>query len=186
MGKLKQHYWNDLEAMYHDYEQEQYEAFDYRADNEYLIYQREEYMRTLKKEYDQCNLFFVYGTLQKNCGNHRLLLDAEFIAQAITKDKYLQTISGSIPYVNKNVNHSHVHGELYRVNTLEEMMNLDSLESHPNWYCREIITVVDVYGNEHNAWIYFNQHSLGDDIIYDGNYREFINKLNDLPWENRK
>ena len=106
MGKLKQHYWNDLEAMYHDYEQEQYEAFDYRADNEYLIYQREEYMKTLKKEYDQCNLFFVYGTLQKDCGNHRLLLDAEFIAQAITKDKYLQTISGSIPYVNKNVNHS--------------------------------------------------------------------------------
>ena len=175
MGKFKAEI---IDSLYEDYQQEMYEAFDSRINYEMLQAEYEMQMENLKEELEKCKVFFVYGTLQKGCGNHRLLKDAKFIGQAVTTDKYLQTISGSIPYVNKNVKHSQIYGELYAIKSVDEMQSLDALESHPNWYKREVIEtkLVSNLQTTYPAWIYFNDVSLGDDIIYDGDYKKYIKK----------
>ena len=87
---------------------------------------------------------FVYGTLKKAHGNNVLLRTAKYLGEALTNQKY-QTVEGGIPYVihpdntHPDAEKRRVVGEVYEVDeaTLED---LDSLEGHPNWYRREIIS----------------------------------------------
>ena len=102
---------------------------------------------------------FVYGTLKRAHGNHRLLADSKYIATGLTKSKFVMYEDG-IPYVSKSFALTNISGELYEVSkaTLD---NLDMLEGHPIWYKREktIIKTIDKNGNVKliNAWLYFNE-----------------------------
>ena len=174
-----------MDSMYMGYEQEDYGMYDPEHEEAYRVemeLEAEHQYRKTEIDFNICKLVFVYGTLQSGCGNNRLLKESKLIGNAITKDKYLQTISGSVPYVNKHVNHCQVMGELWQIKDLGNMLNLDGLESHPNWYCREIITVITEDGQEHKAWIYFNEKSMGDNIIYDGNYKTYIKNYYSEKW----
>jgi gamma-glutamylcyclotransferase (GGCT)/AIG2-like uncharacterized protein YtfP len=132
-----------------------------------------EHFEVINKDFHKNKCIFVYGTLQKDQWNHGLIQDCKFISKATTKDKYLLTAS-SIPFVNKSEAVSTVKGEVYELPDTQRLSKVDGLESHPIWYKREVITVLDSNGNELEAWIYFNQQDRGYEVIKDGDYINYI------------
>jgi gamma-glutamylcyclotransferase (GGCT)/AIG2-like uncharacterized protein YtfP len=116
-------------------------------------------------------LIFAYGTLMRGFGNNRLLEKARFITTAQTVEKYTMYVEntyGTIPYVSNAKETSHIKGEVWEVDA-ECLKNLDSLESHPIWYTRELIDCVDVRGTKYQAYLYFNRDA--DDPVNNRNYR---------------
>lgn len=76
-------------------------------------------------------MLFVYGTLKRDFGNHRLLGDSQFLGEASTEG---QLYSAGIPYMKHGP--GQVQGEVYIVSD-ETLRRLDRLEGHPNWYLRQ-------------------------------------------------
>ena len=114
----------------------------------------------------QKNLVFVYGTLQKEFGNHRVMQRAggEFIGKARTFNKYPLVVEG-LPYLlDSRGDGENVEGEIYEVPD-EGFSDLDQLEGHPNFYERRIKTFVlektedmsdfDSESRTVKAWVYF-------------------------------
>lgn len=107
---------------------------------------------------------FVYGSLRIGFGNHSNFLgNSDFIGKAKTLPQYSIFSLGPFPGVIKNGETS-IQGEIYSV-TEEELGRLDSLESHPNWYKREVIET-----DKGDAWIYLlDSERYGDkEIIKSG------------------
>lgn len=91
---------------------------------------------------------FVYGTLKKGQPNYHRLFDstngkAEFLASALTADKYPLVIAGqhNIPFLlNIPGRGRRVHGEIYRVD--DKMLRfLDDFEGVPAMYQRTPVRV---------------------------------------------
>lgn len=123
--------------------------------------------------YKSQHTIFVYGTLKKGYGNHRLLTSSVFLGSGITVKKYLMTANG-IPFVsdepdNKNI--TNIVGELYQVDN-QTMYQVDMLEGHPSFYKREKVEVemLDNYNSRCMAWMYF--HPPHGELISSGNYDE--------------
>jgi gamma-glutamylcyclotransferase (GGCT)/AIG2-like uncharacterized protein YtfP len=102
------------------------------------------------------NLVFVYGTLRKNEGNHRLLSYAKLIAaQAWTKGKLIDTGFG---YPAMGLNSAKwTYGELYEVDE-DTLSRLDQLEGfhgnqQSNLYDRITQRVITDQGH-HQAYVY--------------------------------
>ena len=109
------------------------------------------------------DLLFVYGTLKRGLGNHRVMRDAggEFIATVRTEDP-LPLVIDRLPYLLDLPGRGHrVEGELYRVESAEGWAHLDRLEGHPNFYRRSVIAVVAESGERHSAWAYFVVRDAG-------------------------
>ena len=119
------------------------------------------------QEFNEDQLVFVYGTLKQAHGNNRLLYNATFKGQLYTKGADYIMHSYGIPYVNRvdadDSRAGKILGELYQV-PAHDMPRLDSLEGHPEWYCRELIEIED--GNM--AWCYLNP----DADVCDGSNRK--------------
>ena len=111
---------------------------------------------------------FVYGTLKKGYSNHHFLLDASFIGQGRTQNKYTM-YADSIPYVCEQPQTSYIYGELYLVND-DILQALDQLEEHPFFYERKEISVL-VEGKICQAWMYFCHHPSGS-LVPDGVFIE--------------
>lgn len=91
---------------------------------------------------------FVYGTLKRGEGNHRLLAQGcLFIGDDTIKAKLFDL--GHFPAIQQGTDV--VQGEVYMVgpNTLRR---LDALEGHPNFYKREVVTTLN---KKHDVWAYF-------------------------------
>jgi len=99
-------------------------------------------------------LVFVYGTLKKGHGNHRLLTNAKFIKTAETMPKYTMFDTGGFPAVIP-VGNTSIKGEIYEV-TQDEARSLDSLEGYPSMYDREETPLL---GEEMTPWMYLWQYS---------------------------
>lgn len=89
------------------------------------------------------HLVFVYGTLKKGYGNHRLLTGAEFVGNFATAPDYKIYCNGAYPYMvevgaGKGVP---VEGEIYRISD-EEQQRCDRLEGHPHMYLRKSIPIM--------------------------------------------
>ena len=104
---------------------------------------------------------FVYGTLQRGFHNHALLGDSRFIGAATTAERYvLRSRPGGIPFVGRDLQVSHIVGELFDVDP-NLLPRLDQLEGcridrpELSWYHRALIDV-SCEGAAHRAWIYFN------------------------------
>ncbi len=118
------------------------------------------------------HLVFVYGTLKKGFGNHRLLASAELLGAAQTVERFAMYSTG-VPIVVKEESVSPIFGELYRVDE-ETLVCLDSLEGHPDWYRREEVEVIvdtDLGRSIEKAWIYFNLDKRGT-LVPHGEYRQ--------------
>lgn len=98
---------------------------------------------------------FVYGTLKKGYGNNRLLYDSEFVCEEETKDSYFLGGS-SIPYMippefaPEGVELHPVRGEVWKLDDHYTLDIVDSLEGHPRWYYRSLITT-----SQGPTWSYF-------------------------------
>lgn len=126
-------------------------------------------------------LVFVYGTLMNGHGNHMLLRNAEFKGIAATKERFLMSAS-FIPYVSDKWDDIHneytaqIKGEIYVVSE-GELMSLDALEGHPQFYCRKETDVW--YYNEDNepeliqAWLYFC-NEVASQVIPTGSYNDYL------------
>lgn len=111
---------------------------------------------------------FVYGTLRKGFGNHRLLSSAKFLGNARTNEKY-GMFGGGIPFVNKHTPHYPIVGEIYEVDE-PTLKRLDGLEGHPDWYYREPIkATLEDTGEVVEAEIYFNDYS--NNLFPTGDYK---------------
>lgn len=106
------------------------------------------------------HILFVYGTLKRSFHNHYLLEKAEYLGTGYTRSKYAMYKSG-IPFVIKTEQVSNIHGELYQIdeNTLKQ---LDRLEGHPDWYCREKVEIVSASGQTIIGWLYFYSKPTGE------------------------
>lgn len=103
----------------------------------------------------QTNLVAVYGTLKKNESNYyHYLYNAQFVGSGKTNDKYPLIIKG-LPYLINDIGVGHnVEVDIFRVSDAN-LVQLDRLEGHPNWYRREQIPVT-CNGKTYKCWVYFN------------------------------
>lgn len=86
---------------------------------------------------------FVYGTLKRGYGNNRVLLDSEFIGEAVTVDRNLVLTNCGFPFMIENPQREAVRGstapvlgEVYLVSQLSVIEALDRLEGVPDLYMR--------------------------------------------------
>ena len=164
MGKIKNEMADKMYYSLEDYLHEYHH--DYR---EWI----EARMTEAKEGFEQTNRIFVYGTLQSGCSNNRLLTDSKLLGSAETEEMYYMSVSGSIPFVNKDIHSTTIKGEVWEVKDIDAFQRIDSLESHPEWYRREIINV-NLKGKVVKAWIYFNDETSHKYCIADGDYRKYI------------
>ena len=104
----------------------------------------------------QLTNIFVYGTLKFGYSNHdRHLLDAEYIADATTTDKWAMIGKDYyFPYLlRKHAQGHHVEGEIYAV-TDAQLKALDRLEGHPTHYRKTPITVTTLSGKKLDVTTY--------------------------------
>jgi gamma-glutamylcyclotransferase (GGCT)/AIG2-like uncharacterized protein YtfP len=99
---------------------------------------------------------FVYGTLKKGHGNHRLLRNSEFLGRAVVHGQWQMADLGAFPAVVDAASVGPVFGEVYLIDA-EVFASLDLLEGYPTFYTRT--KVGTPYGR---AWMYHlnpNGHS---------------------------
>jgi len=102
-------------------------------------------------------LVFVYGTLKRGFGNHRVMQRAgsEFVCCGTMVERYPLVVSG-LPYLLDLPGQGHrVEGEIYRVNSAEGRSALDRLEGHPCFYERRLTDIVGDDRETYTAWVYF-------------------------------
>jgi len=76
--------------------------------------------------------------------------------EACPSEKYAMLYQDGIPYATRNEAVSRIQGEVYSVDD-DTLKDLDSLEQHPEWYCRGQDEVVLGGGSSTvKAWLYFN------------------------------
>lgn len=99
---------------------------------------------------------FVYGTLKKGHGNHRVmeLSNGKFLAECETQyDGFAMVHLGGFPGVIKTTDGTTIKGELYEVEHLEA---LDALEGYPNLYYREQVAL----SCGATAWMYLYNRAV--------------------------
>lgn len=100
------------------------------------------------------SLFFVYGTLKKGYGNHRVLGNSTFIGEAISVIKY-ELYNGGFPLAYRSVKGLKVKGELYCVLNEKVVQDLDRLEGNGHFYTRALRDFEHLPSKKlTTAWIY--------------------------------
>jgi gamma-glutamylaminecyclotransferase len=101
------------------------------------------------------NLFFVYGTLKKNYGNHTLLKGCKYLGKALTLNNYTVYHMG-FPQAMLYSDGLPLLGELYDVPSPEVVESLDRLESNGYFYTRAVrdVKIIDFFEEKVKAWIY--------------------------------
>jgi gamma-glutamylaminecyclotransferase len=87
------------------------------------------------------NRVFVYGSLRKGFGNHRLLEESTYIGEATTYPSYTMLHLGGFPGLVAEGS-TPIKGEVYEVDDYT-LARLDRLESHPDFYERTPIELAD-------------------------------------------
>ncbi|MEC4986446.1 MAG: gamma-glutamylcyclotransferase family protein, partial [Oscillatoria sp. PMC 1076.18] len=95
---------------------------------------------------------FVYGTLLPGEINHYLMEGSVFLADDILENAELYD---AIQYPIMIIGDGRIKGKSYQV-PLKNMEGLDKLEEHPDYYCREILTLT----SGEQAWVYVGKKSF--------------------------
>lgn len=90
---------------------------------------------------------FVYGTLKRGHGNHRVLDGSTCLGPAWTDAAFTMRDLGAFPAVYANGETS-IHGEVYAVDD-SGLARLDRLEGHPGFYQRERVAIAGIV-----VWVY--------------------------------
>jgi gamma-glutamylaminecyclotransferase len=149
-------------------------------------------------------LVFVYGTLKKGFGNHRLLTEATYLGKAVTL-RPMRMAGYGVPFVWPSKAGRSVQGEVYDIgDTLNDqqardcLRRLDRLESNGHVYDRKPHQVRMIegpdgikplprdQGEEHEAWIYeamdHVQGSYKNDPDFDHDEARYMNDIGALEW----
>ncbi|HQM27674.1 MAG TPA: gamma-glutamylcyclotransferase [Syntrophorhabdus sp.] len=121
---------------------------------------------------------FVYGTLRKGMGNHRLLEGSGFLGMGETVAQYgMYVLPGRIPYVKRRSGMKAVIvGEVYEVDE-DTLRRIDRLEGHPDFYRRRLVPVMLNTEEKIRAWLYFlADEAREDDLFIGGDYVCFIGR----------
>jgi len=121
---------------------------------------------------------FVYGTLKKGMGNHRLLEGSGFLGMGETVAQYgMYVLPGGIPYVKgRSGMKAVIVGEVYEVDE-DALRRIDRLERHPDFYRRRLVPVMLNQEEEIRAWLYFlADEDREGDLFIGGNYVHFIGR----------
>lgn len=111
---------------------------------------------------------FVYGTLLRLQGNHRLLARSRLLREARTKPKFQMHSLGGFPGVVGGGSHAIV-GELYDVDAAT-LAALDRLEGHPSFYRRTVIHLDD--GERVEAYLLPRDRVAHCPVIQSGSWLE--------------
>lgn len=155
------------------------------------------------------SVLFVYGTLRKGQRNHHFLDTAKFLGDATVTGQLYMMWSNGLPlavktyYENKDrywgktavpvPDTSRVVGEVYEI-PANLWDRLDRLESHPNWYIRELVDAQMEDGSVTKVWVYFmpleivhynnTRHIPSGDFVE--GYKQFIADYEKVNEGNRK
>ncbi len=113
---------------------------------------------------------FVYGTLLKGEGNHRLLSGARLVGAARTRVEFTFHDLGGCPGLVRysTLQPQAVVGELYDVDA-ETLASLDRLEGHPRFYRRTEIELED--GSKVQTYVLPTDYASRP-VIQSGSWRE--------------
>lgn len=105
----------------------------------------------------------VYGTLKQGRGNHYLLEHVEKRTDALVRGHRLY--QSGIPFLVEDESSGYaVQIEVYDVDD-PTLRNLDSLEGHPDCYCRKELQVELANGETDVVWIYQYPHPVGEENV---------------------
>lgn len=109
----------------------------------------------------------VYGSLLAGLHNHRVLArnEAEYLGEVTFKGQMYSL--GAYPYVSLHGD-TDIRGEMYVVSE-RCLKELDYLEGHPTYYCREI---VETSGGP--AWVYLinnDEERSSSNVVRSGDWR---------------
>jgi gamma-glutamylcyclotransferase (GGCT)/AIG2-like uncharacterized protein YtfP len=110
---------------------------------------------------------FVYGTLLRGEGNHRLLARARLLREARTEATFELRDLGAFPGLVRGGAHA-VAGEVYEVDA-DTLAALDRLEGHPRFYRRTLIALAD--GERVEAYLLAPEQVDGCPVIASGSWR---------------
>jgi len=118
---------------------------------------------------------FVYGSLLKGLGNHRLLADSTFLGEDNTKPEFLMVDLGWFPGIIEDIDGVSIKGEVYEVSN-DTLSWLDSLEgyrpSSPSFGLYNRKQIDTKFGK---ALVYIYNHSgkvfTSDKLVKDGDWR---------------
>lgn len=107
---------------------------------------------------------FVYGTLKKGFGNHRLLDGRSVFVQEDAIQGHTLFDLGPYPALQSGGEDT-ISGEVYMIgpNTLRD---LDRLEGHPTFYERRVVKTV----GGHEVWAYFMDNVRGSARKIEGSW----------------
>lgn len=113
-------------------------------------------------------LVAVYGTLKRGRGNNRLLSTSSFIGEDELHGFTMYSAGGfPVIYRSEELSKS-ILVEVWEVDEETLTGDLDRLEGHPSWYCRELVPTK--YGE---AWIYImrsQSYARDNNLILSGEF----------------
>jgi gamma-glutamylcyclotransferase (GGCT)/AIG2-like uncharacterized protein YtfP len=118
------------------------------------------------------HLVFVYGSLMRGQGNHRLLEHARFVRAAHTTAAFTLVDLGAFPGLLARGTTA-VRGEVYRVDDAT-LAALDRLESHPRFYRRQEIALTD--GPRVEAYLLSAERYGSYPVVVGGDWRAHLAK----------
>ena len=129
------------------------------------------------------HLVFVYGSLLRGLGNHRVIADGELLGEGVTDANYHMVSLGGFPGVIEDGKTAIV-GELYRVSDAT-LRGLDQLEGNGSFYTRVQRTITLTDGRTRTAWIYLlpaERGYLDNDPVETGSWREYHQRTRRTWW----
>lgn len=118
-------------------------------------------------------LVAVYGSLRKGLGNHRLLVNAEYLGEFQTPPEYSLYDLGSYPGLKENGKTSVVM-EVYAV-TDEEAHRVDRLEGYTPGQKATFYDKIPISTPFGEASVYTYVSSIPEDrLVESGNWKDFI------------
>jgi gamma-glutamylaminecyclotransferase len=137
--------------------------------------------------FPQKYMVFVYGSLKRGFGNHKLLEGSKFfgITETVYRNFRMHPLLGSFPAVTVAVDDAFaIMGELYEVDSAT-MKRLDLLEGNGSMYTRRLVSVYN--GSEIvEAWMYLmseNDRLVKNNMVYSTNRFVYTdNKLGTQEW----
>lgn len=112
---------------------------------------------------------FVYGSLMRGFGNHRLLAGAMYLGPARTRPEFRMHSLGGFPGMVAGGTQS-VMGELYVVDDETTLGELDALEGHPRFYQRTPIVLSD--GTHAETYLLPASRVRRLPVVKSGNWRD--------------